>query len=51
MVKRTKKSDDVKNAFLGGRRTYIDTSTGETYTSWGPDNSERARNLRKRIFK
>ncbi len=34
-----------------GKRRVYDRSTGESYETWGPDNSERAKNLRRKIFK
>lgn len=34
-----------------GKRRVYDRTTGESYVTWGPDNSERAISLRKKIFK
>ena len=34
-----------------GKRRVYDRSTGESYITWGPDNSERAINLRRKMFR
>ena len=46
-----KRAKEARDAMTGGIRTYVESSTGKTYSSWGPDTSERARNLRKNMFK
>lgn len=52
MDKKRKKRDsrDYGNTMTGGYRTHSDGYGGE-YGSWGPDTSQRARNLRKKMFR
>ncbi len=34
-----------------GKMNVYDSMTGQNYETWGPDNSERAKKMRKKIFK
>lgn len=45
------KGKEKARRMIHGKQTVIDRSTGETYNTWGPDNSERAKTLRKKMFR